>query len=354
LRVVTAAVPAYQVTSERAPGARSVGLEALSAARPKTWAIDCVSIRRAWDVPLPPGGKRMGEGIRVAHPDSGYTRHPELIESPTTLDIASGFDFVAGDPDALDDAGFHGTGTASVLASTEVGELIGAAPRAVPVPMRVAQQGWLRPEPVLLGSGTVRLRKAIRLAIERGCHVISISLGWLGNRALHDAVREASAANIIIVAAAGNYTGPFVVWPGRYPEVVCMSGCDANRSVWGGSAFGSGVDFSAPAEDVWKAGFDGREAVVEPSSGTSFASALTAGVAALWLAHHGRQALLERYAQSEVRLTEVFRKVLTAAAREVPSGGALGWGAHHRCRTSPLDAATRCRGCAGPPLVERN
>jgi thermitase len=248
------------------------------------------------------------------------------VESPATLDVESGFDFVSNRADPLDDGGYHGTGTASVLASTEAGDVLGAAPRATLVPMRVAQQGILRPEPVLLGSGTVRLRKAIRLAIQRDCHVISISLGWLGNRALHEAVKAARNANLVVVAAAGNYTGPFVVWPGRYSEVICMSGCDARRSVWGGSAFGSAVDFSAPAEDVWKAGFDdsGSHVAVQ-SSGTSFATAMTAGVAALWLAYHGRDALLERYAASGAKLSDVFREVLKLSADERPRG-AWGWG----------------------------
>jgi len=292
---------------------------------PKTWALDLIRVRDAWRVPPPAGGKALGEGVRVAHPDSGYTRHAELVESAATLDIASGHDFVDDRADPLDDAGFHGTGTASVLASTEAGELMGAAPRATLIPLRVAEQGLLLPEPVLLESGAARLRDAIDHAIAVGCHVISISLGWFENAALHRAIRRAWDSDIIIVAAAGNYTGPLVVWPGRYPETLCMSGCDADRRVWGGSAFGVGVDFSAPAEDVWKA--RGNVAGVERSSGTSFATALAAGVAALWLAHHGRAALLARYAGTGIKLAEVFRRVLTLSSDEKPGGLlSFGWG----------------------------
>jgi hypothetical protein len=45
--------------------------------------------------------------------------------------------------------------------------------------------------------------------------------------------------------------------------------------------------------------------------------ALTAGVAALWLAHHGRDALIERYGKGN--LQRVFRRLLTSTARD-PGG----------------------------------
>jgi subtilisin family serine protease len=331
-------------------------LEAARRSAPKTWALDLIEVRDAWRLQPAPGGKALGEGIRVAHPDSGYTRHAELVESSATLDIASGYDYVRDTADPLDDAGFHGTGTASVLASTEAGELMGAAPRAALVPLRVAEQGFLRPEPVLLSSGAARLRDSIYRAIDRGCHVISISLGWLANAALHRAIHSAWNHDIITIAAAGNYTGPLVVWPGRYAEVICMSGCDADRRIWAGSSFGAGVDFSAPAEDVWKA--KGNERGVERSSGTSFATALTAGVAALWLAHHGRDQLLARYSPSGIKLAEVFRRVLQLSSDERPRGlFSSGWGPiinARRALETPLPAPAEVPQLAARELVAVN
>ncbi|HEV2853182.1 MAG TPA: S8 family serine peptidase [Thermoanaerobaculia bacterium] len=58
-----------------------------------------------------------------------------------------------------------------------------------------------------------RLRKAIYHAVDKaGCHVISISLGWLKNKGVHEAVKYAVGKNVIVLAAAGNSVG-FVVWP---------------------------------------------------------------------------------------------------------------------------------------------
>jgi hypothetical protein len=172
---------------------------------------------------------------------------------------------------------------------------------------------------VISGAGTRHLRDAIRRAIERDCHVISISLGWLGNSELHAAVREAWNENLIIISAAGNYTGRLIVWPARYAECICMAGCDSLRGIWEGSARGGRVDFTGPAQDVWKAGYDkdGRETVTQ-SSGTSFAVAMTAGVAALWLAFHGRDNLLEKYGPHNVRLAEVFRTVMKRSVDPPP------------------------------------
>jgi len=289
------------------------------AAENRTWAPKLIGVEDAWKVP-PKGGKRQGEGIRVAHPDSGYTEHSELWERPDAIDIAASQDFV--DPkklDAFDEDGFHGTGTASVLISSEKGDIMGVAPKATLVPMRVAQKGLIRPAPVISGAGTTHLRDAIREAIKKNCHVISISLGWLGNSELHAAVKEAWNENLIIISAAGNYTGRLIVWPARYSECICMAGCDSLRGIWEGSARGGRVDFTGPAQDVWKAGYDkkGKEKEMQ-SSGTSFAVAMTAGVAALWLAFHGRENLLKKYGPHNVRLAEVFRTVMKRSVDPPP------------------------------------
>lgn len=284
------------------------------AAENKHWAPDLIGALEALKLTPPAGGKKGGEGIRVAHPDSGYTHNAELMERLGAIDVKSGYDYVRGAADSFDEDGFHGTGTASVLMSGSEGEIFGVAPKVTLVPMRVAQKGLVRPAPVLLRSGMRRLRMAIGRAIEKDCHVVSISLGWLGHSALHDVIQRAWDEDLIIVAAAGNFTGPLIVWPAKYRECICMAGCDARRGIWEGSARGSRVDFTGPAQDVWKASFRGGMAIARQSSGTSFSAAMTAGVAALWLGFHGRQNLINRYRHHGVRLTEVFRTVIKRSA----------------------------------------
>jgi subtilisin family serine protease len=57
--------------------------------------------------------------------------------------------------------------------------------------------------------------------------------------------------------------------------------------------------------------------LVGRSAGTSFSVALTAGVAALWLAHHGRENLIAKYGKSA--LQAVFIDVVRRTARR-PTG----------------------------------
>ena len=294
-------------------------------AEKKHWAPDLIGVTEAWNLGSPQG-KIQGEGIRVAHPDSGYTNHHELVEIDEAIDVESGYDFVDDNADPVDEDGFHGTGTASVLMSGLGGNILGVAPKATLVPMRVAQKGRGRPAPVLLRSGMRLLRTSIERAIDQNCHVISISLGWFGHTELHNAIKSAWEKDIIIVAAAGNYTQRAIVWPAKHPECICMAGCDANRGVWGGSARGSRVDFTAPAQDVWKAGFNNGQEIPLQSSGTSFATAMTAGVAALWLAYHGRQNLIDQYSSENVRLTEVFRTVMNRSVDASPNSWFGGFG----------------------------
>ena len=50
------------------------------------WVLDFSNFYEAWKLPPEPDGKSMGEGIIVAHPDTGWTTHPELWDDNTIID----------------------------------------------------------------------------------------------------------------------------------------------------------------------------------------------------------------------------------------------------------------------------
>jgi thermitase len=198
------------------------------------------------------------------------------------------------------------------------------------------------------------LAKAIYRALEQGCHVISISMGGLPSSALHDAVAHAVRQDVIVLAAAGNHVG-FVVWPAAYDEVLAVGATNVLRVPWEGSSAGPAVDFCAPGESVWRAtlGLDGEAPVPEVAlgTGTSFAVATAAGVAALWLAYHNRGRLIERYGAGAGRIPAVFKQlVLTHGCDRDPGWDTANLGAGilnaEKLLRAPLPPAAPARGMA--------
>ena len=258
-------------------------------AKQPRWAVKKIKATEAWTLAPKPGGKAKGEGIRVFQPDTGVANHAELEAG--MLDTALAYDFIdnkKGAVDPLDDQGNpgHGTGTASVVASRESGTIAGSAPLATLVPLRAVTSV------VVFDHG--RVAAAVEYARRKHAQVITMSLGGAWSSALRAAIGRAIADGIIVMAAAGNCVG-FVVWPARYEEVIAVAGYNIKDQPWIGSCSGDAVNVTAPAEFVPRANRapqnGGSATDVRGGQGTSFAVALTAGVAALWLGHFGVAAI---------------------------------------------------------------
>ena len=328
------------------------------------WSIRLIDVPCAWQLTPPPPqpgfeqGKIKGEGVRIGHPDSGYRHHIDYFILPNNpprhvrTDLEK--DYVDGTLPALNVDGDHGLSTGSVIMSSNTtGNVNGVAPEAEIVPLRVTRRRAGLPAPILFWSGARALRKAIGYATnEADCHVISISLGWFRNRSLHRAIKDAESKNVIVCAAAGNYT-VIVAWPAAYAEVIAVAGCNSQRRKWGPSASGPEVAVSGPAEDVWvPTPSSTQKPDPHQSNGTSFAVATVAGVAALWLAYHGRDFLLDRY-RGTATLSQVFRHVLSVSSDpfSTPVGNGFGAGIVNARRVllTPLPSSTVLQ--AAPPAT---
>lgn len=300
------------------PRARSlIGGVSSSAPTPYEWSLDDMNTRQAWAVPG--ADAPQGAGVLIGHLDTGFTLHPEVEGS---WQLKGSRDFVDDDADARDelDSGVllfpsHGTGTGSVIASGDgpagVAHVSGVAPQARLLPLRVGRS--------VIHLSMLGVTRAIRHASEQGCQVITMSLGGpFGWWFLHRAVQDAVDRGVLVLAAAGNQVG-FVVYPAAFDEVIAVAASNLVRRPWSGSSRGSAVDVTAPGEEVWNAQTleqgGGLQFEVRPGSGTSFATANVAGLAALWLAHHG-SARLARYG---AQLPAVFKQLLIASCR-TPSG----------------------------------
>lgn len=297
-----------------APATRALGFPPgcwvpAEAGLPRSWALDRIHAQQAWAFSDSAGRPARGRGIVIAQPDTGVARHAEL----SGVTLAGGYDVLADDPDPTDPLGGlnpgHGTGTASVVVSPVTLQVSGSAPEATHMPIRAVRS--------VVQVSQVSVAAAIGRAVDQGAHVITMSLGGIPTSALQRAVNRAVAGDVIVLAAAGNCVRS-VVWPARYVECIAVAGTNAADQMWKGSCRGPAVDVAAPAQNVYKAEASGP-AVVSQGQGTSFAVALTAGVAALWLAHHGRDELLGAAHARGERLQDMFRRLLRATARQ-PQG----------------------------------
>ncbi|MBI4751706.1 MAG: DUF3616 domain-containing protein [Acidobacteria bacterium] len=282
------------------------------------WSVNAIQAPKAWA--MFPEGKTPGQGVVIGHPDTGFTDHPQILAN---LIPDQGFNFKENIQDARDQLdGFHpghGTGTASVIVSprqsvlpNEV-DVIGVAPGSKIIPLRVSNT-------VVLLTDIFKLAKAIEYAVNQGAHVISISMGGLGNWRIHQAVRYAQRHGVILCAAAGNYVG-FVAWPAAYDEVIGVAATNVENRPWRGSSHGDKVDVSAPGESVWRATVQHQSGDLTGfstgrGSGTSFAVTHVAGIAALWLSFHGRDNLIARYGQE--KLSFVFNQILRKSCVHPP------------------------------------
>lgn len=290
-----------------------------TAPEPKTWALETTRVTKAWA--LSPG---KGNGIIVAQPDTGVADHVEFGD--TTFDFTKSLNLIEGGTQPTDPLSKkmsnpgHGTGTGSVVASGEGSKVKGSAPKATLVPIRCINDVKI--------FNAAPVAKAIDHAVRVGAHVVSMSLGGIPSFALRQAIKRAVAKDLILVAAAGNCVG-LVVWPAAYPEMIAIGGTNKADKRWKGSSHGNAVDISAPAEFVWKAARDSATApnnLIVGGQGTSFATALTAGIAALWLGHHGRAKVIAEARVRGVSVQELFRTAAQQTARK-PAGFPSGLGA---------------------------
>jgi hypothetical protein len=102
-----------------------------------------------------------------------------------------------------------------------------------------------------------------------------------------------------------------------------VAASNADDAPWDGSSAGKKVAISAPGESVWVATYrfetpSGPHPILRRHHGTSFAVAHVAGAAALWLAHHGREALIKRYGRH--RLQAVFLHLIATRGHRRPGG----------------------------------
>ncbi len=275
-------------------------------------------------------GLRDGEGVTIAHLDTGWTYHNDL--DINNFDFSRVKDFIEPNSNAEDPLNYsgnpgHGTKTGSVMMSgggvsatgtLPAGEVTGVAREVIYVPIRC-----INSVVIIFNSDVAR---AISHATASKCDVISMSLGGRPMKAMELALENATDHDLVVVNAAGNNVR-VVVWPARYPKAIAVAGSNYLDKPWSGSSRGKRVDISAPGESVYFAEPDPHKRNVGSGNGTSYATANLAGVAALWLAFHQKTKLQNIANNSGANLQELFRFAIKSTARQPSSWDQTKFGA---------------------------
>lgn len=314
LRPEVGAVEAHPVLPDALYGAAALGatdVESFAALcetdrrddLPFGWVHNVIKTPAAWAL-------TRGAGSTVAVIDTGHSSHRELQGA---IRDAGQRNFVEGGTDATDRfiGGWlkhpgHGTLVCSVVASrggvtasggtSSPGAVTGSAPEATVLPIRAIKS--------VINFSQSTIPAAISHAVAQGADVITMAMGGPSRVAATErALRDAVAAGVVITCAAGN-CWPWVVFPAAYaPDGLCtaVAALTPDLTPWAKSGRGRAVTVAAPGENVWGAAKNkasDSDNGIRPAQGTTLATSLTAGVAALWVARHGGRAALKARADA--------------------------------------------------------
>jgi type VII secretion-associated serine protease mycosin len=283
-RVAAIALAAFAAAGALVPGmaGTAVADQVRDGQMPVLRTLDVAS---AWKV-------TKGRGVTVAVLDSGVDPgHHDLAGS-----VITGKDFTTGaNPKNAKPIRLHGTYMASLIAGHGHGPgagdgIIGVAPQAKILSVRVIledqEPGFKRFNSDPRFAGVVA--NGIRYAVDHGADVINLSISKeRPTEPEREAIAYAISKGVVLVAAAGNAgtgkrTAPYS-YPASIPGVISVAAVTPALRHASFSNRNSSVLVAAPGVDVLGAGPHDEYWV---GMGTSQATALVSGVAALIKARH--------------------------------------------------------------------
>jgi serine protease len=306
------------------------------------WHYELINLPDAWDQTT------GADDLVVAVIDTGLLLdHPEFSGR-----LIAGFDFISDptssrDGDGIDSdptdngdlsggpgqSSFHGTHVAgTIAAATDNGEGVSG----------ILWNGLILPVRALGANGgtSFDIAEAIRYAAglpnisgevpTQTAQVINLSIagpaGGSASVVMENAINDAVAREVIVVASAGNEGSTQPSYPAAYDAVIAIAACGPQMEIASYSNTGSYLDLTAPGgdlgSDVTGDGFvdgvlslsgteqaDGVESAYSLQQGTSMASPHVAGVAALMRAVNPSLP------------ADTVREILRDTARDVGSAG---------------------------------
>jgi hypothetical protein len=192
------------------------------------------------------------------------------------VDDVIGWDFDDDDNDPSEGGSSHGTGVAGCASEVTDNGILGAGIGFSARIMCVKATPWYMNMDVSY-QGMV-------YAADNGADIINCS--WAVDTSVQyqqNIINAIWEENVLIIAGAGNRGNDEMMYPAAYEHVMAVAGTEQNDFKAEFSSYGTWVDISAPAEDIWLTCFEDD---FQERSGTSYASPLTAGAAALLRAYY--------------------------------------------------------------------
>lgn len=269
----------------------------------------------------------LDTGVRAEHPDLAGRLLPgyDFVAEAWNAGDGGGID---GDPrDEFLSMGTHGThviGTVAASFDNALG-IAGAVPDVKVLPVRVL--GVLGGTDFDIAQGILyaaRLPNVSNKLPSIAADVINMSLGGPNpSEILHQAIRDAVAAGVVVVAASGNSGNTIPMYPATYPEVLAVGATDQQDAIAYYSSHGTHVDLAAPGGDKTKdLDQDGNQdgilsTIVDPQLGPTYGLKHGTSMAA---PHVAAAAYLIRAAVPELPVPLV-RATLAAGAVDLGAPG---------------------------------
>ncbi|MDR0888740.1 MAG: S8 family serine peptidase [Coriobacteriales bacterium] len=257
------------------------------------WWLASVHAFDAWNT------VRTDGQVEVAVLDTGVrATHSDLQNN---IDKTNAKSFVSGQNDAINDQNGHGTHVAGIIAAEANNNnmFAGVSYNAKVLPIQVLDKdakGYISD----IAAGLDYVTGLKTSGVLGNLRVVSMSLGAGADTTLHNAVRNATDAGLLCVAAVGNDGDSRLVYPGAYDESVCVGATDStNGRAWCWqentithtktqfyfSNHNQCVDIAAPGAVILST-YNNSDRGLCWDSGTSMATPIVAGTAALMFAEN--------------------------------------------------------------------